>query len=274
MPRRFVRAFQRLDNNGEVSQRLGDKGDAAEGAVNRALHDPHRDGLWRYDPDSASVTVHVLVAAAAAALDPEAESRERTRQAALITLTEMFRECATDIGQHQALSGVGPHARHLISGTGRLEEVTANLLRWIARYDLEAGRAAASAEQYERLLSWQEEALGPDHPATLTSRSNLADDYRAAGRLAEALALFERTLADCERLLGPDHPDTLISRSNLATADRAAGRLAEALALFEHTLADAERILGTEHPDTLVIRNNVAVAHSEVAVSPVAGCNR
>jgi hypothetical protein len=34
-----------------------------------------------------------LAAGAAAALDPEAESRERTRQAALITLTEMFREC-------------------------------------------------------------------------------------------------------------------------------------------------------------------------------------
>jgi tetratricopeptide (TPR) repeat protein len=249
---------------GSVFQRLGHEGgDAAELAVNRALHDPHRDGLWRHDPDSASVTVHVLVAAAAAALDPEAESRERTRQAARITLTEMFRECATDIRQHQALMGVGPHARHLISGTGRLEEVTANLLCWIARYDLEAGRAAASAEQYERLLPWQEEALGPEHPDTLTSRNNLARAYQDAGRLAEAVALYERTLADCERLLGPEHPATLTSRNNLALAYQDAGRLAEALPLYERTLADSERLLGPEHPITLASRNNLARAYQD-----------
>jgi hypothetical protein len=66
--------------------------------------------------------------------------------------------------------------------------------------------------------------LGPDHPGTLNSRSNLAVAYQAAGRTDEAVALHEQVLADRERVLGPDHPDTLATRNNLANAYRVAGR--------------------------------------------------
>jgi hypothetical protein len=75
--------------------------------------------------------------------------------------------------------------------------------------------------------------LGPDHPDTLTSRSNLAIGYRAAGRLDEAISLHKQTLAARERTLGPDHPDTLQSRHNLAVAYRAAGHTGEAISLDE-----------------------------------------
>ena len=73
--------------------------------------------------------------------------------------------------------------------------------------------------------------LGPDHPNTLTSRSNLANAYQAAGRINEAITLHEQTLATWERMLGPDHPNTLTSRSNLANAYEAAGRITEARSL-------------------------------------------
>ena len=53
-----------------------------------------------------------------------------------------------------------------------------------------------------------ERVLGPDHPNTLTSRSNLAVGYSAAGRTSDAIALWEQTLATMERVLGPDHPHT------------------------------------------------------------------
>jgi hypothetical protein len=248
----------------EVFHLLEPEEEAAELAVNRALHDPHQDGLWSFDAASATVTVHVLVAAVAAALDPQAASA--ARQAALTALTDMFQTHAADIRQHAALSGVAPHARHLVANRdAQLDQTAASLLGGIARYDLKGGRAAASAEQYERLLLWEEQLLGPEHPATLTSRNNLAGAYQAAGRLAEALPLFERTLADFERLLGPEHPATLTSRNNLATAYRAAGRPAEALPLFERTLADFERLAGPEHPATLTSRNNLATAYQEAS---------
>ena len=77
---------------------------------------------------------------------------------------------------------------------------------------------------YEQALAARERVLGPDHPSTLQSRSNLATAYRAAGRLDEATSLHEQTLAARERVLGPDHPDTVASRNNLAAAYQAAGR--------------------------------------------------
>ena len=90
--------------------------------------------------------------------------------------------------------------------------------------------------------------LGADHPATLTSRNNLADAYQEAGRLEQAIPLHEQTLADSERVLGADHPATLTSRNNLASAYQSAGRLEQAIGLHEQTLADRQRVLGADHP--------------------------
>lgn len=70
--------------------------------------------------------------------------------------------------------------------------------------------------------------LGPDHSATLKSRSNLTIGYRALGRVQEAVELFEGTLEVMERILGPEHPDTLTSRNNLALGYGALGRHADA----------------------------------------------
>ena len=65
--------------------------------------------------------------------------------------------------------------------------------------------------------------LGPDHPDTLASRTNLALAYADAGRAAEDIPLFEQALASRDRVLGPDHPATLASRTNLAAAYQAIG---------------------------------------------------
>ena len=103
--------------------------------------------------------------------------------------------------------------------------------------------------------------LGPDHPDTLASRTNLAGAYESAGRLTEAITLLEQVLPDRIRVLGEDHPDTLTSRNNLAGAYYAAGRLTEAITLFEQVLPDRIRVLGEDHPDTLTSRNNLAGAY-------------
>ena len=136
------------------------------------------------------------------------------------------------------------------------------LRAWAVWFLSELGDSAAQTIQVaEPLLADRERFLGPDHPDTLTSRSSLANAYRAAGRAAEAIPLHERTLADRERLLGPDHPSTLTSRNSLADAYWAAGRAAEAIPLHERTLADRERLLGPDHPSTLTSRSNLADAY-------------
>jgi tetratricopeptide (TPR) repeat protein len=107
-------------------------------------------------------------------------------------------------------------------------------LRWRAVWFL--NHLADSAPQAivvgQRLLAEQETSLGPEHPDTLHTRSNLAYAYRDAGRTAEAITLHEQTLAAMERVLGLDHPDTLHSRGHLAAAYRDAGRTAEASKLY------------------------------------------
>ena len=87
-----------------------------------------------------------------------------------------------------------------------------------------------------------ERMLGPEHPDTLTSRSNLANGYHFVGRDDEAVALDEETLSIRERVLGPEHPDTLTSRSNLANGYHFVGRDDEAIGLDEETSVDNESV--------------------------------
>ena len=107
------------------------------------------------------------------------------------------------------------------------------------------------------------DALGPDHPDTLASRSNLACTYRDAGRLDKAIALYEQTLKDSIRVLGTDHPSTLASRNNLAGAYQAAGRLSEAIPLYEQVFSGRSRVLGPDHRSTLMSRDELAGAYRE-----------
>ncbi|GAA2788942.1 hypothetical protein GCM10020219_070490 [Nonomuraea dietziae] len=64
------------------------------------------------------------------------------------------------------------------------------------RYGLggRAGDAAGAAAALEELLADQKRVLGPDHPATLITRGNLADFRGEAGDAVGAVAAFEELL--------------------------------------------------------------------------------
>ncbi|WP_170111994.1 tetratricopeptide repeat protein [Nocardia fluminea] len=126
---------------------------------------------------------------------------------------------------------------------------------WGTRYLIRTKSLARAILIAKQSLRYCEEALGPDHPNTLTSCNNLAAAYRAVGRLGEAITVHEQNFADRERIPGPDHSHTLQTLDDLAAAYRAVGRLGEAITLHEQNLADRLRILGPDHPDTLNSRN-------------------
>ena len=88
--------------------------------------------------------------------------------------------------------------------------------------------------------------LGADHPATLSTRNNLAYAYHSAGDLGRAIPPYEQTLSDRLRVLGADHPATLASGNNLAGAYESAGDLCRAIPLYEQTLSDRLRVWGSE----------------------------
>jgi tetratricopeptide (TPR) repeat protein/tRNA A-37 threonylcarbamoyl transferase component Bud32 len=116
---------------------------------------------------------------------------------------------------------------------------------------------------FTKAAAVNEVVLGPDHPETLNTRSDLGAAYYSAGRTAEAIALHEATLQQREAKLGPGHPHTLNSRHNLAIAYQDAGRIPEAIALHEGTLKLYEAKLGPDHPVTLSSRNGLATAYQE-----------
>ncbi|MBK6874141.1 MAG: tetratricopeptide repeat protein [Kineosporiaceae bacterium] len=131
---------------------------------------------------------------------------------------------------------------------------------WLYR----VGAYTAMVTINEQTLATRERVLGPEHPATLNSRNNLAGGYWAVGRHQDAITLNEQTLATRERVLGPEHPATLNSRNNLANGYREVGRHQDAITLHEQTLTTRERVLGPEHPDTLHSRNNLALDYRAV----------
>jgi hypothetical protein len=75
--------------------------------------------------------------------------------------------------------------------------------------------AAAALPLYRRAVDSCQRVLGPEHPDTLVSVSNLAMCLQTLGDAA-ALPLFRQALDGRERVLGSLHPDTLVSVSNLA----------------------------------------------------------
>ena len=107
------------------------------------------------------------------------------------------------------------------------------------------------------------DALGPDHPHTLTARSNLAVAYKQAGHVSTAIDMFEDVLTDRTRILGPNHPHTLTTRSNLAITYQRVGNVRKALDMHQDLLTDRTRILGPDHRRTLTTRGNLAIAYRE-----------
>ncbi|MEU0382766.1 FxSxx-COOH system tetratricopeptide repeat protein, partial [Streptomyces cyaneofuscatus] len=159
---------------------------------------------------------------------------------------------------------LAPHLPALLHRTPPTDfTASRNVLDSLADTLRDAG-AAGDHLLRQCVLDAETHHLGPDHPDTLTSRSNLAHALNALGRYQEAADLHHQTLTDLERVLGPDHPYTLTSRGNLARALHELGRHQEAVDLHQRTLTDCERVLGPDHPNTLTSRANLALALHEL----------
>jgi CHAT domain-containing protein/tetratricopeptide (TPR) repeat protein len=123
------------------------------------------------------------------------------------------------------------------------------------------GKYKEAAAIAEKALALAERVLGREHPDTLTSVNNLAEDYNAQGRYGEAEPLYKRALEAYERVLGREHPNTLTSVNNLAGLYHAQGRYSEAEPLYKRALAASERVLGPDHPNTLTSVSSLGVLY-------------
>ena len=174
----------------------------------------------------------------------EKATQERTqalRTAAVEALTREIAKAAEDPRLHKEIEFHVVHARQVMSRPTSVPE--ANLVSWVARYDLARGAYALARTLYERELEFRHRVQGPEQPQTLTAMSNLGATFDEMGDFAGARKLKEEALATQCRVQGPEQPDTLSSMNNLAETLRKFGDLAGARRLHEENLATRSRVL-------------------------------
>ncbi|KAF8756479.1 Patatin-like phospholipase [Rhizoctonia solani] len=106
------------------------------------------------------------------------------------------------------------------------------------------------------------QALGDEHPDTLTSMHEVGRARSHMGQYEDARAIHAQVLRIRKRVLGSDHLDTLETMNNVAIAYSHLGRSEDARALDVQVLHKRRRVLGSDHPDTLATMNNIAIAYS------------
>jgi tetratricopeptide (TPR) repeat protein len=146
----------------------------------------------------------------------------------------------------------------------KLTDRTRDPLEWarvqfaIARVHFDRGQYSDAERLFREVLKERERVLGPEHPDTLETRSNLDPSLLYQGKYAEAEVEIRVLLALKEKALGPEHPDTLKTRNNLGGLLLAEGKYAEAETEFRAVLKLKEKVLGPDHRDTLSTRRNLA----------------
>jgi tetratricopeptide (TPR) repeat protein len=146
----------------------------------------------------------------------------------------------------------------------RYPQTPAQVWEWIDEANaLEAkGANGKAAALWEKVLAWRQKALGPDHPDTATSLTNLGLLYVKERAFARAEPLLVRALAIRTRILGPDDPLTALSLNNLAWLSFNQGRYAKAEPLYRRALAIAEKALGPEHPGLALGLTNLGLLYN------------
>ena len=121
---------------------------------------------------------------------PERHAREHK-----ITVEEVLDRAAEKIG----------------TAFGQQPEVEAAIRETIGDTYRSLGEYTKAELQLRRALEIHSEVLGPEHPDTLASMSDLALVLLYRGKLDEAEPLLRQVLEVRRRALGPEHPTTLAS---------------------------------------------------------------
>ncbi|KAF2630919.1 kinesin light chain 1 [Macroventuria anomochaeta] len=155
------------------------------------------------------------------------------------------------------------HAVHVAGIHGIVgKAASASLLDRVGQCQASLGQYSAAGIMHQQVLSVRKKVLGPEHPDTLTSMSNLALALSNQGKYAEAEEMDSETLRLSKKVSGDEHPHTLASMNNVAAALSGQGKYAEAEEMDRETLRLRKKVLGDEHPDTLTSMSNLALALS------------
>ncbi len=97
-----------------------------------------------------------------------------------------------DVTLREAVDATLPQVAGAFPDRPLAEALVRSMLGWTYFY---LGEAKLAAEQYEQALTLRESVLGPDDPATVGSRNDLARAYRVIGSVDKAGDLYNRKAA-------------------------------------------------------------------------------
>ena len=124
------------------------------------------------------------------------------------------------------------------------------------------GEAERGTPHLRKALMLRKRELGPDHPDTLDSMSQLANSYIQVGKLSEALTLFKEAFARSRAKRGADDPKTIGYMISLGVAYHRARGVRESLPFMEETVGRAKAALGPNHVNTLLSMHNLGLAQA------------
>jgi tetratricopeptide (TPR) repeat protein len=136
------------------------------------------------------------------------------------------------------------------TATGKDSEPVAVCLNALAQ----AVSVAEAIPLLQRALAIDRKALGPRHPQTATTETNLSGKLVHAARYDEALAAAAEALSIFSETLGLNHPRCAIAASILAFALEAKGERARAEKMYRMALTIDEAAYGPKHPQTIADR--------------------
>src|SRR6266508_6547966 len=213
-----------------------------------------------------SLSVHRLVQAVVRQrLDPD--QQHRWASVAVHLVRAAFPTQVLDPATWPAYARLLPHALAVIGHVTTLDvapETTAWLLAEAGAFLTQRGDYPQARKLQVRALAIREARLGPDHPDTAASLSDLAFVLCDQGDLDHARTLQERALHIREARLGADHPHTATTLPALALVLHDQGDLDHARSLLQRALAIRETHLGADHPTTAYSVNHLAtVVHDQ-----------
>jgi CHAT domain-containing protein/tetratricopeptide (TPR) repeat protein len=165
-----------------------------------------------------------------------------------------------------ALADVDLLARFTLDQRRRLEE--ANRLNDQAAALWRQQKFAEAIPPAARAFEVRKELLGPEHPRTLTSMSNLGWDYRDAGRVAEAEPLLAETVRLRRKVLGEGHPSYALSLNVLGWLHIRRQRWDEAERCFRQARDSYQKSVGDRHVSYAGTLNNLSVLYSNTGDFP------
>ncbi|CUA76261.1 Dynein heavy chain 1, axonemal [Rhizoctonia solani] len=227
--------------------------------------------LVEYDEINAAYTIPTPIQDWVRAIVPHESNVSLERTAALLAISIGMND---DPGpdSHDFSVGLGPHVKRILSDS--YEPLEKKPHYW----EVNPNHAACFANVFRSMELWHEEEglrikieaarrqlLGLEHPITLQSIDDLAQNYVNQGHLDTAEDLYTRVLELRRKLYrethGDEHDDILASKKYLASIYQYQGRLGEAMTFWEDVVWEYRVSKGGNNLETLACMNSLTDAY-------------